>query len=182
MAGTPNINDALVRTLGEWGQFFDKSGKPNDIIELMDQDNSILDDIKFMEANGYDGHTTTIRNGLPDVYWRRLYKGIPPSKSAISQVKDACGMLEGRSIIDVKMLELHQSQARAYRASEARAFMEAMRQKLAAGNAQAKVSEMVVYPDSGHAFYADYRPSYNAADAADAWERALAWFSRYLKG
>ncbi|NLY26095.1 MAG: dienelactone hydrolase family protein [Alcaligenaceae bacterium] len=59
---------------------------------------------------------------------------------------------------------------------------EAMRQKLAAGNAQAKVSEMVVYPDSGHAFYADYRPSYNAADAADAWERALAWFSRYLKG
>lgn len=131
MAGTPNINDSMVRTLGEWGQFFDKSGKPNDIIELMDQDNSVLDDIKFMEANGFDGHTTTIRNGLPEVYWRRLYKGIPPSKSRVSQVKDACGMLEARSEIDLKMLELHASQSKAYRASEAKAFMEAMRQKLA---------------------------------------------------
>ena len=131
MPGTPNINDTLVRTLGEWGQFFDKAGKPNTILELMDQENSILDDIKFMEANGYDAHTTTIRNGLPEVYWRRLYKGIPPSKSQISQVKDACGILEARSMIDIKMLELHQSQARAYRASESRAFMEAMRQKLA---------------------------------------------------
>ncbi len=131
MAGNPNINDSLVRTLGEWGQFFDKNGKANRIIELMDQSNSILDDVKFMEANGLDGHTTTIRNGLPEVYWRRLYKGIPPSKSKISQVKDACGMLEARSEIDVKMLELHEPQKNAYRASEAKAFMESMRQKLA---------------------------------------------------
>lgn len=128
---TPNVNSTLVRTLGEWGQFFDKSGRPNNIIELMNQENTILDDIPWMEANGYDGHTTTIRNGLPDVYWRRLYKGIPPSKSKISQVKEGVGMLEGRSMIDVKMLELHQSQAGAYRMSEAKAFTEAMRQKLA---------------------------------------------------
>lgn len=131
MAGNPNINDTLVRTLAEWGQFFDSKGQPNRIIELMDQENSILDDAKFMEANGYDGHKTTIRNGLPEVYWRRLYKGIPTSKSKVSEVKDACGKLEGRNIIDMAMLELHQSQAKAYRASEAKAFMEAMRQKLA---------------------------------------------------
>ena len=131
MAGNPNLNDTLVRTLAEWGQFFDKSGRPNDIIELMDQENSILDDLKLMEANERDGHTTSIRNGLPSVYWRRLYRGTPPSKSKISQVKDMCGMLEARSEIDVKMLELHQSQARAYRASEAKSFMEAMRQKVA---------------------------------------------------
>ncbi len=131
MAGTPNINDTLVRTLGEWGQFFKQDGSPNHIIELMDQENSILDDVKWLEANARDGHTTTIRNGLPEVYWRRLYKGIPPSKSKVSQIKDVCGMLEARSMIDVKMLELNQSQARAYRAAEAKAFMEGMRQKLA---------------------------------------------------
>lgn len=131
MAGTPNINDKLVRTLGEWGRFFGSSGEPHNVIEMMDQENSILDDIKFMEANGYDGHKTTIRNGLPEVYWRRLYKGTPPGKSQISQIKDTCGMLEARSIIDVKMLELHGSQSKAYRASEAKAFLEAMRQKLA---------------------------------------------------
>jgi len=36
--------------------------------------------------------------------------------------------------------------------------------------------EIVVYPDAGHGFHADYRPSYNAADAADGWKKALAWF------
>ncbi len=131
MATTPKYDGATVRTLGEWGQFFDKNGKPNRIIELMNADNSILDDILWREANGYDGHTTTIRNGLPQVYWRRLYKGTPVSKSQISRIKDPVGMLEGRSIIDVKMLELHQSQAKAYREGEARAFMESMRQELA---------------------------------------------------
>lgn len=37
-------------------------------------------------------------------------------------------------------------------------------------------SEFVVYPDSGHAFHADYRPSYVEADARDGWQRCLAWF------
>jgi carboxymethylenebutenolidase len=32
-----------------------------------------------------------------------------------------------------------------------------------------------VYPDSGHAFNADYRPTYVAADARDGWTRCLAW-------
>lgn len=37
-------------------------------------------------------------------------------------------------------------------------------------------SEIVVYPDAGHGFHADYRDSYVAADAADGWSRLLAWF------
>jgi carboxymethylenebutenolidase len=41
--------------------------------------------------------------------------------------------------------------------------------------------EIVIYPDSGHAFHADYRPSYNKADAEDGWKRCAAWFERYLK-
>jgi len=43
----------------------------------------------------------------------------------------------------------------------------------AAGNTK---STFVVYPNSGHAFHADYRPSYNEADAKDGFARALAWF------
>lgn len=39
-----------------------------------------------------------------------------------------------------------------------------------------KKAELVVYPDAGHAFHADYRPSYRADDAADGWKRMLAWF------
>lgn len=37
-------------------------------------------------------------------------------------------------------------------------------------------STFVVYPSAPHAFYADYRPSYRPADAADGWRRALDWF------
>lgn len=35
-----------------------------------------------------------------------------------------------------------------------------------------------VYPDAQHGFLADYRPSYNAADARDGWARMLAWFKQ----
>ncbi|WP_019139530.1 dienelactone hydrolase family protein [Noviherbaspirillum massiliense] len=40
-------------------------------------------------------------------------------------------------------------------------------------------SEIVVFPDSGHAFHADYRPSYVEADAKEGWKRCLAWFRQH---
>ena len=43
------------------------------------------------------------------------------------------------------------------------------------GNAAAKASEFVVYPDAPHAFHADYRPSYRKEAAEDGFKRALAW-------
>jgi carboxymethylenebutenolidase len=48
----------------------------------------------------------------------------------------------------------------------------------AAGNPNA---EMFVYPNAGHAFHADYRPSYAPAAAAAAWERCLQFFARHLR-
>jgi carboxymethylenebutenolidase len=52
--------------------------------------------------------------------------------------------------------------------------IEKMRATLkAAGNTR---SEIVVYPDAPHAFYADYRPSYRKEAAEDGWKRLLAWF------
>jgi carboxymethylenebutenolidase len=44
-----------------------------------------------------------------------------------------------------------------------------------------KVFEMVVYPDTDHAFHNDTGPRYNAEAARDAWRRTLEWFDRYLK-
>ena len=38
-------------------------------------------------------------------------------------------------------------------------------------------SRIHVYPDTPHAFYADYRPSYCQPQAGDAWKRCLAWFT-----
>ncbi|MBD2329220.1 dienelactone hydrolase family protein [Alkalinema sp. FACHB-956] len=40
-------------------------------------------------------------------------------------------------------------------------------------------SEVVVYPDAPHAFFADYRSSYRKADAQDGWKRLQAWFKQH---
>ncbi len=54
-----------------------------------------------------------------------------------------------------------------------------MKSVLATGSAAAKASEFVVYPDAGHAFHADYRPSYMASAAEDGWKRAVAWLKQH---
>ncbi len=41
-----------------------------------------------------------------------------------------------------------------------------------------KPSDIVLYPDAQHGFNADYRPSYNKADAEDGWKRMLEWFKK----
>jgi carboxymethylenebutenolidase len=46
----------------------------------------------------------------------------------------------------------------------------------AKGNAAAKASEFVVYPQAPHAFHADYRPGYRKDAAEDGFQRALQWF------
>jgi len=55
-----------------------------------------------------------------------------------------------------------------------------MEAELAKGNEAARASRIVVYPDSGHAFYADYRPSYREIDAKDGWAKALEWFKTHV--
>jgi carboxymethylenebutenolidase len=41
-----------------------------------------------------------------------------------------------------------------------------------------KPSEIVLYPSTPHAFYADYRQSYRKEQADDGWKRCLEWFKK----
>ncbi len=45
--------------------------------------------------------------------------------------------------------------------------------------AAGKTVEIVVFPEAGHGFHADYRPTYVAAAAADGWARMQAWFRQF---
>jgi carboxymethylenebutenolidase len=56
------------------------------------------------------------------------------------------------------------------------ASVEKMRDALKAAN---KPGEIVLYPDTPHAFNADYRPSYRKGPAEDGWKRMLDWFKKY---
>jgi carboxymethylenebutenolidase len=49
-------------------------------------------------------------------------------------------------------------------------------QMRAALKAAGKPSEIVIYPDAGHGFNADYRPSYNPQAAKDGWNKMQSWF------
>jgi carboxymethylenebutenolidase len=51
-----------------------------------------------------------------------------------------------------------------------------MRAALAKGKSGSQIN---VYPDSGHAFNADYRPSYNEKDAKDAFAKLQVWFKKH---
>jgi carboxymethylenebutenolidase len=52
--------------------------------------------------------------------------------------------------------------------------VEKMRDAVKAGG-NGKV-DVVIYPDTPHAFHADYRPTYRKEQAEDGWRRAVAWF------
>ncbi len=45
-----------------------------------------------------------------------------------------------------------------------------------------KTVDLQVYPEAGHGFNADYRPSYDEAAAKDGWQRCLAWFKDHGVG
>lgn len=56
----------------------------------------------------------------------------------------------------------------------------ALAQAAASGVQAAAKSQIVVYPNAGHAFHADYRASYEPLAAKQGWEQASIWFKRWL--
>ena len=100
------------------------------IIEMLMEMNPILDDAIAVECNKGTTHLHTVRSGLPDVTWGKLYQGIPNSKGRQAQVEDTTGFVEGLSTIDDRLLKLSTNEG-AVRLSEAQSFLEAMSQEVA---------------------------------------------------
>jgi hypothetical protein len=117
-------------TLADWAKRLDPDGRVPAFAELLSQSNEILEDAVYKEGNLPTGHLVNIRTGLPTVYWRMINAGVPTSKSTTAQVTEACGMMEARSHIDVKLAKLNGNTA-AFRLSEDVAFLEAMNQTMA---------------------------------------------------
>ena len=116
-------------TLADWSKRTSPDGKVDPVAELLSQQNDVLEDIVFREANQPTSHVVNIRTGLPTVYWRAYNQGVPSSKSTTAQVTEPCAMLEARSHIDAKLLALNNNSAE-FRLSEESAFIEAMNQEM----------------------------------------------------
>lgn len=116
-------------TLADWAKRTGPDGKISPIAELLSQQNDVLEDVVFIQANQPTSHVVSIRTGLPSVYWRAYNQGVPSSKSTTAQVTEPCAMLEARSHIDSKLLKLNNNSA-AFRLSEESAFIESMNQEM----------------------------------------------------
>ena len=116
----PTLADVAAR-LGPDGKI-----DPN-IVEMLSETNEILNDMTFIEANGFTEHKTTIRSGLPSGTWRKLNYGVQPEKSRTVPIKDSLGMLETYAEVDKALADLNGNSA-AWRLSEDRAFIEGLNQ------------------------------------------------------
>lgn len=118
-------------TLMDMSKRMGPDGKVDPVAELLSQQNAILEDVVYVEANQPTSHVVAVRTGLPAVYWRQYNAGVPSSKSTTAQITEPCAMLEARSHIDAKLLNLNGNSA-AFRLSEDSAFIEAMGQEMVA--------------------------------------------------
>lgn len=116
-------------TLADYSKRLSPDGKIDPIAELLSQQNNILEDVVMKEANQPTSHVVSVRTGLPAVYWRQYNIGVPSSKSTTAQITEPCAMLEARSHIDAKLLNLNGNSA-AFRLSEESPFIEAMSQEM----------------------------------------------------
>ncbi|MFZ2972239.1 MAG: major capsid protein [Ferribacterium limneticum] len=127
MATLPSTNPTLADVAARLGA--DGKIDPN-IVEMLSETNEILDDMTFIEANGFTEHKTTIRSGLPAGTWRKLNYGVQPEKSRTVPIKDSLGMLETYAEVDKALADLNGNSA-AWRLSEDRAFIEGLNQTMA---------------------------------------------------
>ena len=121
---------ATALTLNDWAKRLGPDGKTAKIIEILGQTNQILDDMPFKEGNLPTGEQTTIRTGLPSVFYRLMNQGVPKSKSTTAQIVENTALLEARSEIDVKVAKRN-GNVNSFRMSESMSFVEAMNQQMA---------------------------------------------------
>jgi hypothetical protein len=119
-----------IATLSDWRKTLDPDGSIARVIELLDTRNPITRDMLVMQGNLPTGHRTTVRTGLPTVYWRLMNQGTPPSTDTTAQVDEGCGMMEAWSEVDIKLAQLN-GNVNAFRTSKARSFIQAMQKEMA---------------------------------------------------
>jgi hypothetical protein len=133
-----------LHTIADITARMDPNGKIAKIGEWLSQTNEWMGFLKFKEGNLPTGERTTVRTGLPTVYYRGYNQGVDPSKSRVAQIDEGAALLEGRSAVDRELAKAH-GDVGEYRLTEASAFFESMTQTHATtsmyGNASASPKE-----------------------------------------
>jgi major capsid protein gp7 len=116
-------------TLADWAKRSDPDGMIARIVELLNQTNDVLQDMRWIEGNLPTGHQTTVRTALPTVAFRRINNGVTPSKSTTAQILESTGILEAWAEVDCEVAKLN-GDINSFRLSEALPFIESMNQTM----------------------------------------------------
>jgi hypothetical protein len=151
----------LNPTLLDLAKLTDPNGQPAMVVEILNQHSPMLMHMSFQQGNLPTGHRHTIRTGLPEPTWRKLYGGVMPSKSTTAQVTDNCGMLEAYAEVDAALLGMAANPA-AFRLSEDRAHIEGMGQAM---------QRTIIYGNEGSQpeAFTGLAPRYNSLSAANSY-------------
>ena len=99
------------------------------IIDLFVQSNVLLEDAITLECNDGTSHKTTVRNGLPEVEFRKFYQGAKCQKGDYTQITDSTGMIDDYSEVDKKLADLNGDKAQ-FLLNESEAHIQAMNNKV----------------------------------------------------
>lgn len=179
----------LYQRQGDASQYSDMAALIRDIVAKVPDEQVLADldaGVEWAASHGAD----ITKLGVTGFCWGGrltwMYAAHNPAcKAAVAwygKLAVGHGPLQIRNPIDVAP-QLHAPVLGLYGGQDASiplADVHRMEAALRQGSEAARASRIEVYPESGHAFYADYRPSYHAPDARDAWEKAVAWFDRLL--
>lgn len=117
-------------TLVDLARRTDPDGDTAEIAELLSMADEIYDDLVWKEGNTNTGHVYTVRTSIPQGWWRFIGQGVPMMRSTTAQGRINCGMLEGNSTIDRKLVSMADNPKR-FRYEEDNAFLEGMAQTIA---------------------------------------------------
>ena len=121
---------SVFPNLLDYAKSLDPDGSIAKVVEMLNRSNVFVERLPVVPGNLTTGHRTTMRSSLPAAIWRKLYQGVPASKSTRAQIEETCGLLEARAEVDARLVKLYDN-PNEFRLSEASAFIESMNQTMA---------------------------------------------------
>jgi hypothetical protein len=140
-------------TLVELAKRLDPKGMIAEIAEVLEEENEILDDLKFIEANDTTQHTTTIRKLLPSGSFPGIGGYVAPEVSNARQTVEKIGMLEAYSQVPTKLVKLS-GNPKQTRKDEDKAFLSGLAITMAETLIYGKPSEAGAFPGLAERFNA----------------------------
>jgi hypothetical protein len=105
-------------------------GSVADVIEILAQHHEVLDDIVMLEGNLTTGHMGSVRTGICEPAFVKLYGRTQPQKSGYVHITDNCGMMEAFPEVSARLAGMS-GDVKKFRRNEEMAHIEGFYQKAA---------------------------------------------------